>query len=86
MGKDIHVAFVGVHRASSFFKAFQVHPDTAIVALCDVNRETLAEVGRAVGVTQLYTAYEKMLDEVRPDAVVIATPMQFHAPQAIAAL
>jgi predicted dehydrogenase len=27
-----------------------------------------------------------MLDEVRPDAVVVATPMQFHVPQAIAAL
>jgi len=86
MSKDIQVAFVGVHRASSFFKAFQVHPDTVIVALCDVNQETLAEVGRAGGITQLYTAYEKMLDEARPDAVVIATPMQFHAPQAIAAL
>ncbi len=86
MAKDIKVAFAGVHRASSFFKAFQVHPDTQIVALCDVNEETLADVGRATGVTGLYTLYEKMLDEARPDAVIVATPMQFHVPQAIAAL
>jgi predicted dehydrogenase len=86
MAKDIKVAFAGVHRASSFFKAFQVHPDTRIVALCDVNEETLADVGRATGVTGLYTLYEKMLDEAKPDAVVVATPMQFHVPQAIAAL
>ncbi len=86
MAKDIKVAFVGVHRASSFFKAFQVHPDTEIVALCDINEATLADVGREVGVTQLYTVYEKMLDEAQPDAVVVATPMQYHVPQSSAAL
>jgi len=86
MAKDIKVAFAGVHRASSFFKAFQVHPDTEIVALCDINERTLADVGEATGVEELYTLYEKMLDEAKPDAVVVATPMQFHVPQAIAAL
>ncbi len=86
MGKDIKVAFAGVHRASSFFKAFQSHPETELVALCDVNEGSLAEAGRAAGLTQLYTIYEKMLDEAKPDVVVVATPMQFHATQAIAAL
>jgi len=86
MGKDLKVAFVGVHRASSFFKAFQAHPDTEIVALCDIDEQTLAEAGNATGITALYTLYEKMLDEAKPDAVVVATPMQFHVPQAIAAL
>lgn len=86
MTRNIKVAFAGVHRASSFFKAFQAHPDTQVVALCDVNEGTLADVGPAVGVAQLYTVYEKMLDEAQPDAVVVATPMQFHVPQSIAAL
>jgi len=86
MNEDIKVAFVGVHRASSFFRAFQVHPDAQIVALCDINERTLAEAGEATGIAGLYTLYEKMLDEARPDAVVVATPMQFHVPQAIAAL
>jgi predicted dehydrogenase len=86
MANDIKVAFVGVHRASSFFKAFQIHPDTQVVALCDINERTLADVGHATGVTQLYTIFERMLDEAQPDAVVIATPMQFHVPQSIAAL
>ena len=56
MSKEIAVAFVGVHRASSFFRAFQAHHRTTIVALCDVNQGTLAEVGRAVSVTQLWIA------------------------------
>jgi predicted dehydrogenase len=84
--KDIKVAFAGVHRASSFFRAFRAHPATQIVALCDVSEKTLADVGRTTGVTQLYTLYERMLDEARPDAVVVATPMQFHVSQSIAAL
>ncbi|GIV79700.1 MAG: glycosyl hydrolase family 109 protein 1 [Litorilinea sp.] len=83
---EIKVAFAGVRRSSAFFKAFQLHPETQIVALCDINERTLAEAGKATGVTQLYTVYEKMLDEARPDVVVVATPMQYHAPQAIAAL
>ena len=86
MSKDIKVAFSGVHRASSFFEAFQIHPETEIVALCDVNEKTLAEAGKATGIDKLYTVYEKMLDDARPDAVVVATPMQFHVPQSMAAL
>lgn len=84
--RDIKVAFVGVHRASSFLKAFQLHPDTEIVALCDLHEPTLAGAGKAAGISQLYTVYERMLDEARPDAVVVATPMQFHVSQSIAAL
>lgn len=86
MSKEIKVAFAGVHRASSFARAFQHHPETQIVALCDLHAPTLAEAGRALGVDALYIVYEQMLDEVRPDAVVVATPMHVHAAQAIAAL
>ena len=86
MANEVKIGFVGVHRASSFFRAFQCHPETEIVALCDVDENTLAQAGPATGVQALYTVYEKMLDEARPDAVVVATPMQFHAAQSIAAL
>jgi predicted dehydrogenase len=82
----IKVAFVGAQRSGSFFRAFQAHPDTEIVALCDLYEPTLMEAGRATGVTQLYTVYEKMLDEARPDAVVVATPMHYHTAQSIEAL
>jgi predicted dehydrogenase len=86
MAKEIKVAFAGARRASSFFRAFQSHPETEIVALCDVHAPALTEAGRATGITQLYTVYEQMLDEARPDVVVVATPMHYHAAQAIAAL
>ncbi len=86
MAEDIKVAFAGARRSRSFFRAFQAHPDTRLVALCDTNESALAEAGEAAGVAARYTVFERMLDEARPDAVVVATPMQFHASQAIAAL
>lgn len=86
MSKELKVAFAGARRSSSFFKAFQCHPETEVVALCDAYEPNLYDAGRATGVTQLYTVYEKMLDEAKPDIVVVATPMQFHVPHSIAAL
>ncbi len=86
MGKDIALALVGVPRASSFLSTFQAHPSTRIAALCDVNQASLAEAGQRAGIGQLYTDYEQMLSEVSLDAVIVATPMQFHVSQAIVAL
>ena len=86
MANEIKVAFSGARRASSFFKAFQSHPETEIVAFCDPNARTLAEVGRATGISQLYPVFETMLDEAKPDAVLVSSPMQYHAAQSIAAL
>jgi predicted dehydrogenase len=84
--KDVKVALVGAHRARTFFAALQAHPETQIVALCDIDERGLAKTGEEAGVKALYTNYERMLEESQPDAVVIATPMHFHASQSITAL
>lgn len=86
MTERLRIGFVGVHRASSFFSAFRAHPATEIVALCDLHRPTLEEAGRALAVSHLFQVYEEMLEQVELDAVVIASPMQHHAGQAILAL
>jgi predicted dehydrogenase len=86
MAKELKVAFAGARRSSSFFRAFQSHPETQVVALCDTYEPNLYGAGKATGITQLYTVYEKMLDEAKPDIVVVATPMHFHASQSIIAL
>ncbi len=86
MSKSIRIAMAGVPRAGSFFNAFQSHAETEIVALCDVDAAALSAAGKSTGIDARYLIYEQMLDEVKPDAVVIATPMHFHAAQAMAAL
>ena len=86
MSKSIKIACAGARRSGGFFTTFQSHPDTELVALCDINEAALADAGKATGVTQLFTNYETMLDVAKPDAVFVATPMQFHVAQSIAAL
>jgi predicted dehydrogenase len=57
-----------------------------ITAACDVNADGLAKAAKEWSIPETFTAYEAMLEARVADAVVIGTPMQFHAPQAIAAL
>ena len=82
----VKIALAGANRSGAFFKTLTAHPEAEIVALCDLNEDALAGAAKATGVTRLYTLYERMLDEVKPDAVIVATPMQFHVAQSIAAL
>ncbi|MGQ9683584.1 MAG: Gfo/Idh/MocA family protein [Anaerolineae bacterium] len=86
MGSKLRVAIAGVPRGLYFLPGLRACGEAEVVALCDVDESTLREALQTTGVTQGYTLYEKMLDEVRPDAVVVSTPMQFHVPQSIAAL
>jgi predicted dehydrogenase len=44
------------------------------------------EVARKNGIERVYASYEQMLDETRPDAVVVATPNDVHYPFAMEAL
>lgn len=60
-------------------------PDVEVTAICDLNEEYLLEQQKKLNIPKAYRVYEDML-ESDIDAVVIATPMQCHVPQAIAAL
>ncbi len=59
--------------------------DVEIAAMCDLDEAHLNEAADKIGVEKRYRVFDDML-ESDIDAVVIATPMQCHVPQAIAAL
>ncbi len=83
----LRVGIVGAAgRGASYFSPFIHNPRTSLVALCDINEQGVREKAAEIGVSQVYTVYERMLDEASLDVVVIGTPMQFHAPMAIGAL
>ena len=71
-------------RGAAFYAGLRVNPAVELVALCDLDREWLATESAAHGIPQTFDSFTAMLDVV--DAVVIATPMQLHAPQAMLAL
>ncbi len=85
--ETLKIGIVGaVGRGASFRAPFDAHPATTLHAVCDIRADALPEAARTLGVAEMYTDYEQMLDKSGVDAVVIGTPMQFHAPQAIMAL
>jgi predicted dehydrogenase len=85
--EKLNIGIVGaVGRGKSFRTAFDAHPVTRIHAVCDVNEEKLPEAAELLGAEESYTDYEEMLEKSEVDAVVIGTPMPFHAPMAIQAL
>lgn len=82
--KTIKVGMVGA-RGMALALGFMSSPNVEITALCNLDEVALADEAKRLGVKNTYRVYEDMLAS-DIDAVVIATPMQCHVPQAIAAL
>ena len=83
----LNVGVVGAAgRGASFRAPFDAHPKTRIHAVCDIRRDALEEAAHKLGASEAYVDYAEMLERSEIDAVVIGTPMQLHAAQAIRAL
>lgn len=82
--KKIKVGIAGT-RGLSAVMGLNAIEDVEIAAICDLDEGHLNETAQKLGVEKKYRVFEDML-ESDIDAVIIATPMQCHVPQAIAAL
>lgn len=80
----LRVGIVGV-RGLSVLAGLRAQPDVEVTAFCDLDGELLAQKAKEHGITRTFRIYEDMLQS-DVDAVVIATPMQCHVPQALLAL
>src|SRR5262249_12017483 len=86
-GPKLRIAVVGLGIGRSHVVGLLQPPALAeICALCDHNRARLRRVGEEFGVAARYADFEEMLAKEAPDAVVVATPNDLHAPIAVAAL
>lgn len=65
---------------------FESIPHVSVEAICDVNEARAQSVADDKHVPRVFSDYEKMLVDVKPDITVIATPNVFHKPMALAAL
>jgi len=83
----MNIGIVGAAgRGSSFKTACEACGDVKIHAVCDLNEKKLTEAKENLGAVEHYTDYYEMLEKSDLQAVVIGSPMQFHAEQTIAAL
>ncbi len=80
----LKVGIAGV-RGLSTLLGFMALPDVQVEAICDLDEAILQRMQKEHKIPKAYRIYDDML-ESDLDAVVIATPMQCHVPQAIAAL
>ncbi|MBZ0297709.1 MAG: Gfo/Idh/MocA family oxidoreductase [Anaerolineae bacterium] len=83
----IRAGIVGLQRGNGITHSLQMHPQVEITALCDINTHRLSEIARTFSVADdhLYDNYDNFLN-ADLDVVVIATPIQIHAEQSIAAM
>lgn len=57
----------------SHAQAIQDHPDLELLALCDINEESIKKASEKYTVKKTYTDFHKLLLEIRPDLIGIAT-------------
>src|SRR5581483_9086082 len=87
----VRVAFIGVgNRGSYLLKNMLKVQGVQIVAICDINPETLQramnEAAAAGHQPEGSAEFRKVLDRKDVDAVVIATPVDLHKDMAVASL
>lgn len=77
--QSYRVAVVGCGpRGVSQAQAYQGHPRTEVVGLCDLNRERLDQLGDALGCAARFADLDAMIRAVAPDIVAIPTGTEFH--------
>ncbi len=92
--KTMRVGLIGTgwYGKSDLFRLIQVTP-VEVIALCDVDKNRLADAAKLVSQRQksgktpkLYGDYQKMLTENELDIVLVGTPDHWHALQLIDAV
>lgn len=74
-GSIVGLGKMGISHAS----IVGAHPKVNMVAVCDTSAFLLSGFKRFSKVN-IYSDYEKMIEEEKPDFVVVATPTKFHYP------
>jgi predicted dehydrogenase len=76
----IKVAIIGAGKMGiSHLAILGAHPGVEVVGVCDTSKminDFLSKYGKF----NCFTDYQKMVNEVEPDAVVVAVPTKFHYP------
>lgn len=84
------VAIIGTGSIaqSVHIPAYVKHPDAEIVAICDINKETLKKVGDELGIPEKlrFVDYDKLIELKGIDLVDVCTPNYVHKDPTVKAL
>jgi phthalate 4,5-cis-dihydrodiol dehydrogenase len=86
--RPIRVAVIGCgnHSRGALQPNLARLPHFDYVAACDLDEAAAADCARRYGASAVHTDYERMLDEVRPEAVVVCGPPALHYAAGMAAV
>ncbi|MFV0373063.1 Gfo/Idh/MocA family protein [Microbacterium sp.] len=75
----IDIAVVGLGKMGlSHLSMIRAHPDVNLVGVCDATGYLLSILNKYTGI-ETYKDLGKMLDQARPQALIVATPTHLHA-------
>lgn len=83
--KKYSVGVIGLGFGRGHIPAFQAN-GCEVVAVCQRNQETARSVAVRYNVPGVFERWERMLEEAKPDIVVIASPPSLHREMALRAL
>jgi D-apiose dehydrogenase len=79
--KRLRIAFAGAGAISGFhLRGWREAGNCEVIAICDPLIEKAQARAQEFGIAKVYTDFETMLRDTKPDAVDIATPVGTHAP------
>lgn len=82
----VRFAVAGARRGASLASVIAANPRCRLVAIFDPRRERAEQAAASLNAQRVAASYEELLEAEDIDAIVVASPMPFHATQAIAAL
>ncbi|MGH7374095.1 MAG: Gfo/Idh/MocA family protein [Candidatus Rokuibacteriota bacterium] len=83
--KKYSVGVIGLGFGRAHIPAFQAN-GCEVVAVCQRNQETARSVAARYNVPGVFERWEQMLEQAKPDIVVIASPPNLHREIALRAL
>lgn len=73
----------GGHASRIIYTCFPLLKNAQVVANADLNEERATSIARRYGIERSYTDYRRMLEQEKPDGVLICVGADFHARTAV---
>jgi len=85
MATPLKAVVVGLRMGAGHARCYAAQDAYDLAGICDIDAEVLNAIGDKLGCGARFTDYGRMLAEVKPDVVAIATSTHLHMPMTLEA-
>jgi predicted dehydrogenase len=77
----IKIGIIGFGRMGiTHFSIINSHQDVTVVSVADTSKTLLSVLGKYVDGLKVYSDYKELMDDSKPDGIIVCTPPNFHYP------